>query len=386
VNELYRAYLPDLVALSRQMGAQRERIVSTGYRADFADRESEVLYLLVRALRPAVVVEMSPCHGYSTNYILAALTENGGAGQLHSYEITTEERGKPIERVIRDNLLPGIDANRLTLHIGDATKMTMPACDFAFIDSNHEAWFAAWYMQHLVAKAGVCLVHDILIKSDGCLVPKAALFGIREACYVLESLAQNEQRCIAVCDLEISRDGVHSRYPALDRSIVFAGNPPLARTLGMHEQQRRVMELALLIHVGDRISVIDEAIAMIGAAGPFMKIAIGLLFPQLGYRIEHLRAMYPVVYEGIYAAIDRETMTVPVFNAALELGARLYAPQFMAATLAEAKRSKVNRETIDLLYSEYRAQSYQAPHVIAHALNRARRLANRFRSGQRSLT
>ncbi len=48
------------------------------------DEDCEILYLLLRAERPEHVVEISPFHGWSTSWILAALRDNG-RGRLVSY-------------------------------------------------------------------------------------------------------------------------------------------------------------------------------------------------------------------------------------------------------------------------------------------------------------
>jgi len=83
---LYERYADDLKVVTEQMAVHRNTLIDAGYSCDFSDRESEILYLLVREAKPETVVEISPCHGYSTNYILAALTHNQ-KGALHSYEI-----------------------------------------------------------------------------------------------------------------------------------------------------------------------------------------------------------------------------------------------------------------------------------------------------------
>jgi predicted O-methyltransferase YrrM len=222
-RDLYETYNDELAALTAAMADMHRSMLANGYRADFSDRESELLYLLIRHFRPDTVVEMSPCHGYSTNYILAALTANQ-RGHVHSYEITTAVQGRPIEEVIRGNLLPSFDAGRMSLHIGDALKTVIPSCDLAFIDSNHEAWFAASYLQHVVPRARLCLTHDIVVRHRSGLIPKAAFTGVREAAQVLQSLAENGQRCIAVAGLDLP-GGFTSRQSAPERSLIYAGHP-----------------------------------------------------------------------------------------------------------------------------------------------------------------
>lgn len=371
VNELYRAYREELIALTKAMADKRETMIADGYSADFSDRESELLYLFIRHFRPRVLVEMSPCHGYSTNYILAALTANG-FGHVHSYEITAGVRGKPVEQVIRDNLLPGLDAARLTLHVGDASKADFPACDFAFIDSNHEPWFAASYLQRLVPRAKLCFAHDIVIRHRGGLVPKAPFLGIRESAQVLQSLFENNRRLIAVAalDLPAASPGLAQRLPASERSIVFAGHEQSADALTTQRVQPRIAELAHMAIVGDRTTAVDETRQLVVASPPFAALCAGLLFPLLGYRLEDVRDHFSEAYKALLSAVDREPFTVSTFNAALELGSRLRGPSFVVAAHRRAKASRIAKPTVAALFSGYRAQSYQLAHWTARVASR----------------
>src|SRR5665213_553562 len=88
-SALYSKYQSELVELTRELAPLRERMLAEGYGADFGDMEAEILYMLLREARPDKIAEISPCHGYSTNYILAALTRNN-FGRVFSFEITKE--------------------------------------------------------------------------------------------------------------------------------------------------------------------------------------------------------------------------------------------------------------------------------------------------------
>ena len=188
ISALYHKYWDELRPLCEKMRAIRKNMLEQGFSADFSDRESEILYLVLRESKPDLVVEISPCHGYSTNYILAALTHNK-KGQLHSFEIQERVHGIAITDVIKQNLDCHIDKSRLKLHIGDATKAVIPECDFLFIDSCHQAYFASWYFSKLVSKPKLVFIHNILFfdRTHRTLVPKAAFMGIREQYYILES-------------------------------------------------------------------------------------------------------------------------------------------------------------------------------------------------------
>jgi predicted O-methyltransferase YrrM len=368
-GDLYAAYRGELAELAPQMAARRARMLADGYAADFSDRESEMLYMLVRALRPQTVVEMSPCHGYSTNYILAALTQNG-AGRLDSYEIVTEIHGKPIEAAIRGNLIDGVDQSRFSLHIGDASKGGFPECDFAFIDSNHEAWFAAWFLDALVPKAKVCMVHDIVIEQNGALIPKAPFLGIREPHQVLQSLADSGQKLAALCVMPsgAERAGIAPRHDLRDRSIVFAGHGQSDAARANNRAQRRLTELFQLAIVGDRETALDEGRAIAADGRPYATLCGGLLFALMGYRIGDIRAGFPDVYAAVQRAAGGP-LSMAEFNAALELGARAYAPDLIRTAVGSAQRSGLDAGAIATLLAGYRPQSYAYPYQLARVAN-----------------
>lgn len=162
---LFRKYRDELAAIARPIRHQYFRMAHAGDGATFGDVEGETLYVLVREFRPTLLFEISPNAGYSTNYLLAALTKNAH-GMLHSFELETTMRGLPTEQLIRGNQAPEWDQSRLTLHLGDARETTPKIAgtvDFALIDSCHEAWFAEWYTREIFPRlAGHTVVQDIV--------------------------------------------------------------------------------------------------------------------------------------------------------------------------------------------------------------------------------
>ncbi len=163
-GELYRKYDAELRPLCARLRGIYHRMQQQGYRAVFGDVEGEVLYMLLREARPRRVFEISPAAGFSTNYLLAALTANQ-TGELHSFELLREINGRPTADVIRSNLVPDLDTSRWTLHLGDARE-TVPAVagevDFALLDSSHEEWFARWYVETVFPRVrGWVMVQDI---------------------------------------------------------------------------------------------------------------------------------------------------------------------------------------------------------------------------------
>lgn len=150
-----------------------------GHGTIFGDVEGELMYLLIRETQPDIAFEISPNAGWSTNYILAALTANQ-KGTLHSFELLTKLKGKPIEEVIRTNQHPEWDQNRFVLHVGDA-RQTVPlvpgTVDFLLIDSCHEDWFAEWYIQTVFPRVnGPAIVQDIAFVDEPVLSSDAEHF------------------------------------------------------------------------------------------------------------------------------------------------------------------------------------------------------------------
>lgn len=162
--DLYHKYDDELRSLARSLRHTAHIMQQSRYGTTFGDVEGECMYILVRESRPEVLFEISPNAGWSTNYILAALTANK-QGMLHSFELLSHMRGKPIERVIRDNQCSGWDQNRWYLHVGNAqetVKEVNGQIDFLLLDSCHDDWFAEWYIKELFPRVqGWTLVQDI---------------------------------------------------------------------------------------------------------------------------------------------------------------------------------------------------------------------------------
>ena len=346
VWDLYSRYLDDLAPLTSEMAGHRKALTDAGYSCDFSDRESELLYLLVRALQPATVVEISPCHGYSTNYILAALTHNG-KGELHSYEIVEQIHGKPTEKAIRDNQLSWLDQTRLHIHIGDATQADIPDPDFLFLDSAHEAWFASWYFQSIVPRAKVCLVHDIVIDQPTrrTLVPKGPFMGVRESVHVLQTLNLNGQKALSVAEFARHfRDSnlaprLAARYPgAPERSVIFSGHEQAPAATQIHLALSQLRKWQHRVVDGDR-GVMREIQSFLDADMPlYGRLAAGLLFPLAGYREHAMQTEFRHYFDVLIRGVDTQLESVSDLVAALELGAQLGSPTLVSSALASGLR------------------------------------------------
>jgi predicted O-methyltransferase YrrM len=121
------------------------------------DIEAEITYLLLRENKPEVVVEISPCGGWSTAWILHALKDNG-KGKLYSYDLV-DDSTKNVPKELSDG--------RWVFVQGDVKKKIneLPRkIDYLFLDSDHSTSFGQWIVQSLLPKlsSGVPVsVHDV---------------------------------------------------------------------------------------------------------------------------------------------------------------------------------------------------------------------------------
>jgi predicted O-methyltransferase YrrM len=150
VRELYREFAEDLAAVG---DAQRRLDV----KAQLDDLEAEITYLLLRATRPEVVVELGALHGWSTSWILSALRDNG-SGRLVSFDL--------VDNAVR-NVPAELAEGRWTFVRGDIRSNldAVPAdTGYLFVDADHRARFARWYLAELfpLFRTGIPVsVHDV---------------------------------------------------------------------------------------------------------------------------------------------------------------------------------------------------------------------------------
>ncbi len=155
-----RSWVTDHVPLSVLIQARRIlKAVFPGQDLDPQgdDIDCEIAYLLIRRFRPRTVVEISPCGGWSTTWLLSALRDVG-QGHLYSYDLIDDStRTVP----------PRLSERRWTFTLGDVRKLesTLPAhIDYLFMDAEHSRTFAEWYLSVLVPRVvpgGIVSVDDI---------------------------------------------------------------------------------------------------------------------------------------------------------------------------------------------------------------------------------
>jgi predicted O-methyltransferase YrrM len=139
------------------------------FRPKFDDIEAEITYLLVRNLRPRVVLEVAPYYGWSTTWLLQALRDNA-SGRLYSYDLVDYSRWTVPPELAgeRWQLTPG--------DIRDSGHRLPPGIDYLFLDAAHTAEFARWYTRELFPRlpAGTLVgVHDIFRGPDLAPMPES---------------------------------------------------------------------------------------------------------------------------------------------------------------------------------------------------------------------
>ena len=136
----------------------------------YAGEERRLLYLMVRHAAPELVFELSPKRGWSTLHIAAAMEDNGH-GKVISFELD------PVYgHLARATLRRAGLGHRGRVVVGDVREKLprvyerlrrdgrLSGIGFLFIDSEHSAAFATWYIENLfplVVRGGLIHVHDI---------------------------------------------------------------------------------------------------------------------------------------------------------------------------------------------------------------------------------
>ncbi len=145
---------------SRKAGLSNSVFMNINPQLD--DIESEITYLLIRELKPKNIVEISPCGGWSSTWILNAIKDNG-FGKLYSYDIVDDST-----KVIPKEL----SKDRWVFTKGDIKKNLhkLPKeIDYVFMDAEHTDEFAKWYIEKLFPFFGqgtIISVHDVFHMAD----------------------------------------------------------------------------------------------------------------------------------------------------------------------------------------------------------------------------
>ena len=188
VTRLVPVAISDIRRFGRDLQVQRDFLTHVSAALDEYQRlgsragampEAELLYLVVRALRPRVVVETGVASGRSSAFILRALEDNA-MGQLHSIDIPRylgdEIPYKEFDAYLPPGkesgwVIPKVLRHRWTLHLGRSRQIlpgllaTLPPLDLFLHDSEHTYDNMLWEYEtawpHLTS-GDVLLSHDVL--------------------------------------------------------------------------------------------------------------------------------------------------------------------------------------------------------------------------------
>ena len=239
------------------MRAAYHRMQAKGHTTGLSDIEGELIYLLIRDTKPNLVFEVSPASGWSTNYILAALTKNQH-GVCHSFEI------EPNEKIIRGNLTSLCDPSCLTLHIGDARKLvdSVPGeIEFLFLDSLHEDYFAEWYIKALMPRVrGSVIIHDVAFRDQ--LEPSS------EASFLWRWVSEHRIDAEMIAAIDTPRVGLIERTVQRPNALLLQIPPVNEPALSLHAPSPGdlIDQAERAISIGDNIqanSRLTEAISML---------------------------------------------------------------------------------------------------------------------------
>lgn len=112
--------------------------------------EAQLLYGLVRALRPEVLLEVGTSYGYSTLHLAQACKDNA-YGHVHTVEINRERRAAASQNFV-DNDVYG--------YVSTYDKIPeLERVDFAFLDAMHTVNALREYLPYC-KDAPVIVVHD----------------------------------------------------------------------------------------------------------------------------------------------------------------------------------------------------------------------------------
>jgi predicted O-methyltransferase YrrM len=124
------------------------------------------MYMLICHVKPQRVFEMAPNKGFSTHWILKALSLDNDTETLNSYDIHNTSQRLTIKQ-FRD---------RGTFTLGDyeelleTQQLNMKGFDFIFIDALHTEEFSRGYCRKLLllhTDNAVVAIHDIVADEHG---------------------------------------------------------------------------------------------------------------------------------------------------------------------------------------------------------------------------
>jgi predicted O-methyltransferase YrrM len=162
VTYLYSKYGEEIAQFRPEMRKWCERSNS----CKFCDYEIEMLYILIREIKPQRIFEMAPNRGYSTTWMLHAVSQNDDTSLVYSYDIhDTSLKFVPENFRRRWHFTKGDYA--VLLQNGE---LQMDQFDFIFIDALHEEEFSRNYCRNILEqhkRHAIVAIHDIVANPTG---------------------------------------------------------------------------------------------------------------------------------------------------------------------------------------------------------------------------
>jgi predicted O-methyltransferase YrrM len=323
LSGLWRKYHAELVEFSEAYSRKYRSVTAAGFSAVFGDVEGELLYILVRELKPELIYEISPNSGCSTNYLLAAVTRNGN-GRVEGFEIESSFNGIPTRDAIAANQVELCDFGKYNLNVGDARrtvleKLKLQTPDFCLIDSWHEDIFAEFYVHQLLPRVrGTVLVQDI------------AHFDPRpewstEAGYLLTHLQLTGTELVSIATYEDllnasgARNGLIPRRPKRSNSIVIhLGENPAPASKVPHDRYQAAWQG----RVDEQYPAICDILSMwFGRATLSHKMADALVTHFQALDVCQKVLTLELLVRGGYSALARQLL--PTIELAAVRGAEL---------------------------------------------------------------
>jgi predicted O-methyltransferase YrrM len=123
----------------------------------------QVLYALVRSVKPRTIIEFSTSSGYSTTFMALALKRNGH-GRLHTIDIDVQAQSAAVQWLGQNDLM-----SRVEMHTGDCRdvvpNLLRDDVDLVFIDTLHSFDIAQWYLAAVIPRLRaetLVHIHDVM--------------------------------------------------------------------------------------------------------------------------------------------------------------------------------------------------------------------------------
>ncbi len=147
-----------------------------------------ILYSLIRAAKPKVVVEVGTMYGYAAAWMAQALKQNGD-GMLYSIDDFSEDTPHPSNPDAWDDNLRRCGVREFaTLIVGDSRKVEWPkSVDFAYIDGWHGYQTCMLDFRDCAKRGADTICSD---DTTGMIGPRMLIRGLREGASTAWDVAQ----------------------------------------------------------------------------------------------------------------------------------------------------------------------------------------------------